>query len=736
MFSLTKCLFTLKKAINNNDVETEEYYKKLLLAYTKTLLTQDIYGFSSLLYAFSQDDQLSIDENINSILNNSYEMPDDISEIPEVGNVYGGNFPRLINALQNYDRNEILQAIEAIEASRKFNWSDAIEDNDKDKILELIDSGEDVNQVWLQKSSYIPSTPLLAAISQNLGIASMLLEYGADPNVSIGGFTPIRGLLELNHTDRLQEFVDAGADINYRFNDAKPTFLTKACEEPKSLNAIRNIISSGADVNLGFYNKFSGKIPLSVACKNNYLTIAQELISAGADVAKVNPLPTSQAAGYEVIIELVKAGARVTQQDIDYMSDHLDEFQHRTLSKAAELANVIYGNDGSSSGNEATDYDVENNQNNSNQEAEAITISDEELGNLTSRVRANEEYRELMKAQFKARFIHDPSANISENPLYKNFADLLNKEIAEDDNLRSSVKDNLKTYIRENIQNPTLKKALLKQFSEDNFPHMEKIVKHNREDHLNKSNEEITQYDIYSEIAGGLKIIEGNLKKLIEDLYQSIWVIGEKNITSCWTNGKFGNLDWLESRIIKSNYGWFEEFTFLENGGANMLQDMFADEIATKLDNHSKVTENEKQIVLNWDNIQHKITEQIPLASNALRPMLENDYEKVKAIKSDIREKIYNKQSEEKLTKQEGKYVFKNIDTLISKFQTRDREAEEGHIPGASARLGLEEDSSDEEESSEVEAYNHLTTGQSESDYLTVAGEQRVTEFDADSPES
>ncbi len=719
MLSFTNYFAKLKEAITNNNVEAEEYYKNFLLAFFKATLTRDGNSLTSLLTAIIQDDQESINENVNSILNNRYEMPDNITEIPGIEEVYGGKTPQLIKALKNDDRNEILQTIENIEASRTLSWSDAIEDNDKDKILELIDSGEDINQFWLHKYTNIPVNPLLAAMTVNLDIASMLLEHGADPSLSVNHMSPHEILLDLNRTDKLQEFVDAGADINYQENNKRPTLLTAACKVNKSLDTIRDIISSGADVNLGMYLSLSdhttkGLFPLRIACAENSPETVRQLIASGGDVAKVNPLPVDDAfvTGYDAIIELVKAGAKITQLDVDKMSGRLDWSPLVTLSDAAELSKVIYGNDGNNEENQATDNDAENNQNNPNQEDEEIGISEEDLNSLIRRVNTDYGYKEhkgLMIAQFKAKLVHDPSANISKNPLYKSFASLMNKELAEDDNLKTTIENNLKTYIRENIKNPTLKKQLLEQFSGDNFSRVESFVRSSEESSSDQLYEGLAQYDIYSKLASGLKVLEGNFKTVIEKFYQSTWQSGEKNITA-WTKGEYEDLDALDGQIIKSNFGKFTGLIFIAGGGAEFLQNIFADEIASKLNEGAEITESEREVVLNWENIQHEIKDQAPLAEVALKPMLENDQEKIKAAKNDIFNKLYNKkENQEKLTEFEKKFTLKNTDTLIEELQLRDREAEEEHIPGASARLGLEEDSSDDEESNEVEAYDRPT---------------------------
>lgn len=111
----------------------------------------------------------------------------------------------------------------------------AVRQGHREAVVTLLDSGADINQM----SAGDRTSPLLmATINGQFDLALLLLERGADPNLtSLAGTTPLFAVLErqwasrasyahptehqqqqASHLDTLQALLDAGADPNMRLN--------------------------------------------------------------------------------------------------------------------------------------------------------------------------------------------------------------------------------------------------------------------------------------------------------------------------------------------------------------------------------------------------------------------------------------------------------------------------------------------------------------------------------------
>lgn len=157
-----------------------------------------------------------------------------------------------------------------------------------DTTLRLIDAGADVNRAMKPKntSGRNPragmSAILLAVESGHFELALALVDRGADPNDQRSGYAPLHALTWVRKTDR-------GDNVE---GDPPP----RGSGDVNSLEFVRRMVASGADVNLPLKRGSGGRAklnhrgvtPLLLASKTADLPLIETLLGLGADPMLTN----------------------------------------------------------------------------------------------------------------------------------------------------------------------------------------------------------------------------------------------------------------------------------------------------------------------------------------------------------------------------------------------------------------------------------------------------------------
>ncbi|OFZ68709.1 MAG: hypothetical protein A2451_13895 [Bdellovibrionales bacterium RIFOXYC2_FULL_39_8] len=161
-------------------------------------------------------------------------------------------------------------AIEAKAASNPLMIFEYFDNDDYDKIIELINSGIDVN---IANPEFYNSTPLMEVSfklenpnDRYMEVAKLLLEKGADPNKksATGSNALFYAVLLHRNNNLLNLFIKFGANLNDTYHDNGESLLHIALENGRS-NAgqiFETLVKSGLNINA---QDKSGYTPLMVA---------------------------------------------------------------------------------------------------------------------------------------------------------------------------------------------------------------------------------------------------------------------------------------------------------------------------------------------------------------------------------------------------------------------------------------------------------------------------------------
>jgi len=181
----------------------------------------------------------------------------------------------------------------------------AVKRGDKEAVERLIADGIDVNAIGAGEKR-----PLrLAAADNHVGIAKILTDAGADPNLDNGIALRVAALY--GHKDMVSLLITQGGDVNCGGDDGTP--LIKAAEFGHK-EVFELLVAHGAKINAKARH---GQTALYWAAHHGYKDMVDFLIAKGADVNKTGPdgkSPFYEAAswGHKDIVELLLAnGAEI-----------------------------------------------------------------------------------------------------------------------------------------------------------------------------------------------------------------------------------------------------------------------------------------------------------------------------------------------------------------------------------------------------------------------------------------
>lgn len=143
-------------------------------------------------------------------------------------------------------------------------------------VTELISKLRDLNAEDFNRNTAIH----MAAKSNRLNIIKLLVENGADVNVSTSaGVTAIITAANRNYLNIVEYLVENGADTNLSTREGRTALIFAISGH--NLEVVEYLVSVGADVN-NVTN--SGWTALMHAASSNYLNIVKCLVKYGADV--------------------------------------------------------------------------------------------------------------------------------------------------------------------------------------------------------------------------------------------------------------------------------------------------------------------------------------------------------------------------------------------------------------------------------------------------------------------
>lgn len=199
----------------------------------------------------------------------------------------------------------LLPAFPGNAPSKDLMAIDMTEPGAYEEVLKCLDAGANPN-AWVKGGD----RPIFHAVrSGHPGIVNILLERGADPNVSLDDATntPLNAAVEDRDPEIVRALVDGKADVNYKMRGAV-TVLHNACLEkssPSVTEIIRLLIDSGADVNAVTH---FGDTPLMNAAQSGNTDAVKLLLEHGADAKMKNirnktalDIAVSSGAGPEII---------------------------------------------------------------------------------------------------------------------------------------------------------------------------------------------------------------------------------------------------------------------------------------------------------------------------------------------------------------------------------------------------------------------------------------------------
>lgn len=155
-------------------------------------------------------------------------------------------------------------------------WKKAIVNEDIEKIKQLIQQGQDVDELCVFEGGQTKLTALF--YSENLEICKLLIENGADVNYELGNHMNFTPLFLVKSLEKTKLLIENGADVNHRDKYGyTPLHIIKNAKIAELL------IKNGANVNAGDNYNYTPLMDSYISKEK-----AKVLIDNGADINEVN----------------------------------------------------------------------------------------------------------------------------------------------------------------------------------------------------------------------------------------------------------------------------------------------------------------------------------------------------------------------------------------------------------------------------------------------------------------
>lgn len=167
---------------------------------------------------------------------------------------------------------------------------EVIEDQDSEKLKDLLDGGSDPNVPSLTTPHWYPLHAAVAEMIDGGPIAAvlLLLSQGADVNGGSedGELTPLAVAVGHEQMDVLPVLLKAGANPNVRHDEGDPLLAIAA--EAGNLEMARILLDHGATDAIDDWGGVSGLTPLGQAARNLDIPMIELLLTAGASIHAVD----------------------------------------------------------------------------------------------------------------------------------------------------------------------------------------------------------------------------------------------------------------------------------------------------------------------------------------------------------------------------------------------------------------------------------------------------------------
>lgn len=208
-------------------------------------------------------------------------------------------------------------------------------DNDKgaETVKLLLDRGVAVNDRAF--TQYGSGTPLqIAAMSDNVAVVRLLLDHGADANVTGNdSWTLLHHALNSRNAELVETLLEHGADVNFYGGPGSDWSSTSApiliAVQTGDAAIVEVLLRHGADINEPRRDHNRTMTPLQTAVSRNALDVAKLLLEYGADVNRAGDSespPLYQAAGLgdvAMVATLLEHGADVNA-DVNAKTEFCD----------------------------------------------------------------------------------------------------------------------------------------------------------------------------------------------------------------------------------------------------------------------------------------------------------------------------------------------------------------------------------------------------------------------------
>lgn len=145
----------------------------------------------------------------------------------------------------------------------------------------LTDAGADVNM-----PDGDGMTPLMTSLIKGEGFTDMtvlLLERGADPNITAGGMTPLNTAARYGSPGQVRSLLEHGAHVNMTDAEGRGALMSAMLTDSPSAAKVRLLLDAGADVNAQCaLGADDGVTPLMAAAVTASAEIVELLIDRGA----------------------------------------------------------------------------------------------------------------------------------------------------------------------------------------------------------------------------------------------------------------------------------------------------------------------------------------------------------------------------------------------------------------------------------------------------------------------
>jgi len=158
-----------------------------------------------------------------------------------------------------------------------------------------------------------------ACYHRNFNLVDLLLEKGADPNLTVAsGWTPLMYAAQNGNEPIVSRLLAAKADVNHTTEDGWPALILAAENGHEAI--VSRLLAAGAEINHSAHN---GCTALMLAAKNGHAAIVSRLFTAGAEIdhsaddGETALIMAAENDHEAIVARLLAAGAEINHPTLD-----------------------------------------------------------------------------------------------------------------------------------------------------------------------------------------------------------------------------------------------------------------------------------------------------------------------------------------------------------------------------------------------------------------------------------